>query len=98
MINAKKSNNDQFNMAFDDTARLNYEESLKNSKEKPEEKVFNVKWLQGALSYAGSVEDVSTLLNTIIKELQVGFQPTLYLIGPISDRQSSFLLVGGLPI
>ena len=68
MLN-KKSNNDEFNMAFDDTARLNYEESLR-AKERPEEKVFNVKWLQGALCNAGSVEDVSTLLNTIIKELQ----------------------------
>ena len=68
MLN-QKSNNDEFNMAFDDTARLNYEESLR-AKERPEEKVFNVKWLQGALCSAGSVEDVSTLLNTIIKELQ----------------------------
>ena len=68
MLKQESQSDNGFHMAYDENAQRAYEESLKP---KETEKVtYDAKWLQNELSSAGDRDDVSHLLNSVIRELQ----------------------------
>ena len=68
MLKQESETSSGFHMAYDEHAQKAFEESQKT---KENDKVnFDAKWLQNQLSSAGDRDDVSHLLNSVIRELQ----------------------------
>ena len=68
MLKQESESENGFHMAYDENAQRTYEESLKPKE--TEKVIYDAKWLQDELSSAGDRDDVSHLLNSVIRELQ----------------------------